>query len=698
MFKFITIMGSGSWLLLASTISCASTGFDSSAGELEIIGEYGQVTPALLLDTAISGEVNGMVASITIEQVFKNSSADWVNGRYVFPLPQYAALDSMQLMIGERLIKGIVQAKAEAKKTFEAAKKAGKKAGLVKQHRANLFSMSVANIGPNETIVATLTYVSKVEYQNNTFSLTLPSTLTPRYIPGAPIKLALGLQSELSARLQEQANIEVDGNTGWASNTDLVQDAADITPPQRYAFDSQSTHRFSLSLKINAGLSLYSISSATHALNEAEIDSNIYQLELANQTELMNLDLQISWQPHTGTAPTAAIFQQKLNNAYYSMVVLTPPQVNATVALPRDITFVIDSSGSMAGESMRQAKTALNKGLDHLSPQDRFNIVDFDSDFSALFELSQNANSINLTRAQNMVDSLVADGGTEMVGALKFAIQQISDPSYLKQIVFITDGAIGNEAELFKLIATQLGDSRLFTVGIGSAPNAYFMNKAAKFGRGSYTTIHDQSQVQSKIAELFSKITKPVMRDVSLDWSHAVEQYPQRIPDLYAGEPITVLVKSAQPLGATVARGALLATPWEQTLSLNQIPSEKTSADNLDTVWARAKVADVMDKLVTGELSQEDAKKGITELGIEHSIVTKFTSLVAVEQTPSKPKDLKAKQQNVPNLMPKGSAMPLPHTATPATLLTMLGSLMILLSAIFRRRQRALTSSRVLEA
>jgi Ca-activated chloride channel family protein len=698
MFKTIAILVSSSWLMVISTITFASPEFDSSTGELEIIGEHGKVTSALLLDTAISGEVNGMVASITIEQTFKNSSANWVNGRYVFPLAEDAALDSMQLRIGDRLIKGVVQAKAEAKKTFEAAKKAGKKAGLVEQHRANLFSMSVANIGPSETVIATLTYVSKVHYQDNTFSLTLPSTLTPRYIPGAPIKLAQTQQNALNSSLQERTYVEVDPSTGWARNTDQVPDAAEITPPQRYGFDTRSTHRFSLSLRINAGLSLYSISSETHMLSEAEVETNTYQLELANQTELMNQDLQISWQAHAGNAPTAAMFQQKLNDAFYSMVMLTPPQLNATVSLPRDITFVIDSSGSMAGESMRQAKTALNKGLDHLSPQDRFNIVDFDSDFTSLFEGSQPLNSNTLMRAQNMVSGLVADGGTEMLGALKFTFEQSSDPSYLKQIVFITDGAIGNETELFKLISTQLGDSRLFTVGIGSAPNAYFMKKAANFGRGSYTTIRDQNQVQSKMAELFSRITKPVMRDVQLDWPQVVEQYPQRIPDLYAGEPITVLVKSDQPINTMHARGALLGTPWEQKLSLDKTSGDNTSADNLDTVWARAKIADLMDKLVTGELSKNDAKTSITELGIEHSIVSKFTSLVAVEQTPSKPDHLKAKHENVPNLMPKGSTMPLPQTATPATLFTMLGSLMILLSAIFKRRQRALTSSRVLEA
>ena len=258
----------------------------------------------------------------------------------------------------------------------------------------------------------------------------------------------------------------------------------------------------------------------------------------------------------------------------------------------------------------------------------------------------------------------------------------------MHQIVFITDGAIGNENELFKLIKQQLGDNRLFTIGIGSAPNSFFMNKAAQYGRGSYTYIRDAAQVQERMAALFEKITKPVMRDITLDWSNDVEQYPSRIPDLYSGEPISVLVKSSKPIKRITAQGRLLGKTWEKSLKLKSKSNTTEYSENLDTVWARAKVASLMDKLATGELDKQAAKVAITELGMAHSIVTKFTSLVAVEETPSKPEHLKSKHNNVPNLMPTGSAMPIPQTATPATLFTLLGAAMMIFSGLVKRRQR----------
>jgi Ca-activated chloride channel family protein len=281
-----------------------------------------------------------------------------------------------------------------------------------------------------------------------------------------------------------------------------------------------------------------------------------------------------------------------------------------------------------------------------------------------------------------MVNGLVADGGTEMIGALKFALSQGNDPADLKQGVFITDGSIGNESALFKFINTQLGNVRLFTVGIGSAPNSYFMNKVAKFGRGSSTFIADLQQVNEKMARLFDKISRPVMRDITMDWAQQVEQYPARIPDLYAGEPITMLVKSKKPIKTAKAGGTLLATPWQQTLSFS---GKQSKSSNLDTVWARAKIASLMDELSTGQSTRDEIKPKIIVLGLAHQIVSKFTSLVAVETQVSKPDHLKAKHNNVPNLMPKGSAMPMPQTATPADLLMIIGSLMLLLSAAVKR-------------
>lgn len=673
-------------ILLITIISgAAATAYasQSSVGELEIIDQQGQRQTALLLNTAISGEVHGLVATLVIEQTFNNQTDQWVNGRYVFPLSETAAVDGLQIQIGERIINAQVQAKQDAKRTFEQAKKAGKKAGLLEQHRANLFSMSVANIAPGETLVARITLVDQVVYREQTFSLTIPTTLTPRYIAGAPIKLSRAQRADIEGALSKSTPMHIDPASGWASNTTQVPDAAQITPPQSYPLASATDQRFSLDLQLNAGLDLPIIESHTHGIVSQEFAPAQYQVSLAEESSLMNKDLRLSWQTQAGSSPSAAFFEQPFAGHHYAMVMLTPPQLNTRLALPRDVTFVIDTSGSMAGASMSQAKQALLESLAYLSSNDRFNIVEFDSDFHTLFRHNQFASSDNLQRARSMVLGLNADGGTEMMGALQFALDQPSSDAALKQIIFITDGAVGNESELFKLISTRLGDARLFTVGIGSAPNAFLMSKAAKFGRGSYTYIRNTQQVQREMAALFDKISTPVMRDIQLSWPAEVEQFPARIPDLYAGEPISVLVRSKQPLSEVVARGQLLDTPWQQKIALRA----KQAATNLDTVWARNKIAELMDQLALGQLAKATAKQQITELGIRHSIVSKFTALVAVEKTPSKPSTVKATHKNVPNLMPHGSRMPIPQTASWASVLQLSGLLTLLIAIAFSARR-----------
>ena len=676
-------------IALLGISSAQATPPKTSAGELEINGVNGQIKTALLLNTAISGEVNGMLANITVEQTFKNNSDDWVNGRYVFPLPEGAAVDSLKIQIGEKIINGVIKEKEEAKRTFEQAKRQGKKAGLLQQHRPNLFSIAVANIGPQDNIVATITFIDRVNYQNDAFSLRLPTTLTPRYIPNAPINLSPEQrhqrEQQLHSELKENQHVDISTGNGWAANTARVPDANNITPPQTYGNAGQTSHRFSLDLVVKSGLNIESINSDSHPISYHEFGSEI-SIALANGHELMNSDLTLSWTPIIGTAPKAALFQQTKDQTYFSMVMVTPPAVSATVSLPRDVTFIVDSSGSMAGQSMAQAKQALRDALNYLNAGDRFNIVDFDSQYRPLYSQSQDVSYDHIEQAKKMINGLNADGGTEMLGALKFALQSQSDDTYLKQIIFITDGSIGNESELFELINNELNDARLFTVGIGSAPNAYFMSKAAKFGRGTYTYINDLSKVQSTMAELFAKITKPVLRDVSIEWPAEVEQYPARIPDLYAGEPLNIMVRSSKPIDSVKVSGTMLNTPWTQTL--NMAENGRRYSNNLDTVWARQKVGKLMDQYHTGELSQEQIKPQVIKLGIDHHILTKFTAFVAVETTPSKPVEMNAKHKNVANLMPKGSAMPAPNTATPSTLLSLIGALLMMLSIAIRRGLR----------
>ena len=668
---------------------------NNTTAELTINSANGQTNTAILLDTAISGEVNGMLANITVKQTFKNDSDEWVNGRYVFPLPEGAAVDSLIMQIGERIIKGEIKEKEAAKKTFEHAKRQGKKAGLLQQHRPNLFSMAIANIGPYESIIATITFIDRVQYKNDTFSLRLPTTFTPRYIPNAPIVLSPAQHQQLAHKLQtelsENSHVEIATGNHWAANTGRVPDAADITPPQVYGNTDQTSHRFSMDISIKSGLNLQQVSSTTYPISYHDNGVEV-SVALSNGHELMNSDLILEWSPIVGTAPKAGLFRQELNNEHFNMVMITPPAVSATVSLPRDVIFIIDSSGSMAGQSMSQAKQALHDALAYLNTNDRFNIIDFDSQYRPLYSRSQTVSYDHLAQAKSMINQLVADGGTEMLGALKFALNSHNDDAYLKQIIFITDGAIGNESELFALINSRLNKARLFTIGIGSAPNSYFMNKAAKFGRGTYTFINDLSKVQNTMDKLFAKITKPVLRDVRIEWPTEVEQYPARIPDLYAGEPINIMVRSAKPISSVKVSGTMLNTPWTQSISAKL--EQPSNANNLDAIWARQKIEKLMDQYHTGERTQEQIRPEIIKLGIDHHILSKFTAFVAVESVPSKPQHLEAKQKNVASLMPIGSAMPVPNTATSAALLNLLGLLCLWLGMVFRGRAKRLNSNR----
>ena len=671
---------------------------NNSAGELELKHMNGSTGTALLLATHISGHVSGMIASIRVEQRFENNSDEWVNGRYVFPLPEDAAVDSLRIEIGERIIDGVIKEKAEARKVFEKAKRAGKKAGLLEQHRPNLFSVSLANIAPHESVIAIITFIDRVNFKDDTFSLRLPTTLTPRYIPGAVIKHINLVKQELeNAGLIGEQDETIINKSGWSVNTDRVGDASDITPPQSYLTGSKTDHLFTLDLSIDAGLNLHTVASNTHRISSYFDSSSRVSVSLANSQELMDRDLFISWQAIVGETPKAALFQQKFEDAYYSLLMLTPPSPNVSLSLPRDITFIVDSSGSMAGASMSQAKQALLQGLNFLNSGDRFNIIDFDSSYRLLFEHSRAVTAENLGRARTMINQLNADGGTEMLGALSYALQNnsavgpdkqdasaLDNRDALRQIVFITDGAIGNEIELFSLLHEKLADARLFTIGIGSAPNSYFMNKAAQFGRGSYTYISNLQNVNEKMTELFKRITHPVMRDLKIDWRQSnVEQYPAIISDLYAGEPLIVLVKSAKPIRRVETSGKLAGTPWKQNIKLGNQQAGK--AQNLDTIWARQKIASLMDKLVTNERPREEVKPLIIELGIAHSIVTKFTSFVAVEQEVNKPDHLKSKQKNTANLMPNGSTMPIPQTGTASNLLALIGFMMLLFGLLSSR-------------
>jgi Ca-activated chloride channel family protein len=288
------------------------------------------------------------------------------------------------------------------------------------------------------------------------------------------------------------------------------------------------------------------------------------------------------------------------------------------------------------------------------------------------------ATAANLEHARAWVSRLKADGGTEMAGALTFTLNGRETPGYLRQVIFMTDGAVGNEDQLFKLIAQRLGGTRLFTVGIGSAPNGHFMAKAAQFGRGTFTSIADTREVNEKMTKLFAKIDAPVLRDVTVTWpdGSSVETFPARIPDLYRGEPVVVAVAAPRIAGTVIVSGMRGNEPWSVALT----PAASPEPAGVGALWARSKIASLMDDLRLGA-DEAAIRPAVLKVAMEHHLVSRYTSLVAVDVTPTSPTgDPRVAMVKVS--APNAGTGELPQTDAETTLHLVLG-LLALLAAVF---------------
>ena len=645
----------------------------------------GETFAAPLLHTDVAIKVSGMVARAQVKQTFRNPSDDWYEGVYVFPLPENSAVDHLRMKIGERIVEGVIRERGAAKQDYEQARRSGRRAALLEQERPNIFTSSVANIGPREDIVVEIEYQQTLRYDAGKFSLRFPMAVGVRYIPGSPLAERNG--------------------SGWSPDTTRVSDASRITPPVIHP-SRGPINPVSIRVELDAGGPLASVDSPYHRVNLRSAGHRKDIVEMDSGTTPANRDFELNWTPASGSAPRAAWFTEKRGDKTYGLLMILPPNARSGgKRIPREAIYVIDTSGSMSGTSIAQAREALGLAIDGLSPEDRFNIIEFNSYARALFNEARPATRENRAEARGWVRGLRAQGGTEMALALKLALNGGEDGERVRQVVFLTDGQVGNEDELFKLIRAKLGDSRLFTVGIGSAPNGYFMTKAAEIGRGTFTYIGKVEEVREKMGALFAKLESPVLKGVKIDWPEgaAAETWPARIPDLYAGEPVIVTAALDRAEGRARVSAIRGDSLWEQTLLLDQ----PTQGSGLGVLWARDKIGSLMDAMREGA-SAEETQARVIELALTHHLVTKYTSLIAIDRTPARPVDADLKIAALPTNLPEGwnydavfgsqQADPalvgrLPQGATDSRFNLLSGALMLLFASLLfwqvRARQRA---------
>ena len=661
-------------ILLLLLLSLQAAGSELRPG-LRLIGMDAQdlmYAPQLRTDVEIG--VSGMLVRVSVVQRFTNPSSEWVEGVYVFPLPAEAAVDRLRMRYGGRLIEGEIQERQQARRQYEQARAAGHGASLLDQQRANVFTTSVANIPPGEMVQVEIEYQQQARWQGRGYSLRFPMVVAPRYIPGVP------LRSERSAA----------GAQGWAVNTDQVADAGEITPPV-VAGAGPDLNPVSIRVELDAGLALADIDSPYHAISIEQVAAGRYRLALRDGPVPADRDFVLRWYPALGAEPAAALFSQQWRDAHYGLLMLMPPHAaDNRQAVPRELILVVDTSGSMHGDSIAQARAALELALQQLRPGDRFNVIQFNDRPHSLFEHAVTADPEHLRRARAYVRTLRAEGGTEMLPAMRHALRDQPRDGLLRQVVFLTDGAIGNEQALFDTIAERLGDSRLFTIGIGSAPNALFMRKAARFGRGTFAYIGSTQDVQVQMARLFQQLSAPVLTDVRLRWEtvdgRPVDaQAPQRIPDLYADEPLVVAVRAPTPLSRARVSGMLGTRPWTHTADLGG----GATSDSVHVLWARRMIDDWLARLSLGGNARA-VRDAVSQLALEHHLVSRYTSLVAVDRTPSRPLEQGLQSAGVPTRLPAGWSATavfgrLPGTATPAALYLLAGLAGLAIAVVVRR-------------
>ena len=630
--------------------------------------EAGRYIPAPLLKTDVKFSITGIIARATLTQEFVNPSRrkdDWAEGIYVFPLPETAAVDHLRMKVGDRTIVGEIRERAEAKKRYEQAKREGKRASLVEQERPNVFTVSVANIAPQDRILVEIEYQETVRYDQGVFSLRFPMVVGPRYIPGTPVIIE-----------------EEPQGSGWSLNTDRVADASRITPPVQHPHRGH-INPVSLTIDLAAGFPLGKIESAYHEILIIPDQDGRRHITLRQEHVPADRDFQLTWQPAGGPSPTAVSYLQQRSESAYGLLMVAPPASKETVTTPpRETIFVIDTSGSMSGTSIEQAKAALVLALSRLTSHDRFNVLQFNSATYLLFPEPQPVSTDTLGKAVRYVERLRANGGTEILPALKMALKGSPPASHLRQVIFLTDGQVGNEEELFGVIRGQLGQSRLFTIGIGSAPNSHFMRKAAEFGRGTFTHIGSTSEVKAQMDAIFQKLERPLLTDLHVEgFETTAELFPPRIPDLYDGEPVVVAFRTSSVPSTITLTGTLNAKTWTQTVDVGGAPAR----DGLSIYWAGQKIASLMDKK-RSEDSETSTRQSVLDVALAHHLVSPFTSLVAVDTEPIKPSDASlithAMKTNLPEGQEYQAIFGLPRTATDAQIHILIG--LIALALAFR--------------
>ncbi|HBB35702.1 MAG TPA: trypsin [Cyanobacteria bacterium UBA8803] len=564
-----------------------------------------------LKHTEVQAKIAGNVSRVEVTQTFENPFTAPLEAVYVFPLPDEAAVDEMEIKIGDRIIKGTIKKREEAQAIYEQAKSEGRTAGLLQQERDNVFTQSLANIQPGEAIDVTIRYTDSLKFEGGDYEFVFPMVTGPRFIPGIPIDSS--------------------------GDTDRVPDASRITPPVMPPA-TRSGHDIGVNVEIDAGVPIFDVRSTSHQLR-IERENQIVRVKLGEEDTIPNKDLILRYRVAGDRTSATVLTQQDSRGHHFALYLIPALEYRTDEIVPKDVVFLMDTSGSQQGDPLRKSQELMGRTIAGLNPDDTFAIIDF-SDITTQLSAKPLPNTPqNRIDALHYINQLQANGGTYLLNGIRAVLNFPAAPEgRLRSILLLTDGYIGNENEILAEVQQHLKPgNRLYSFGVGSSPNRFLLNRLAEIGRGSARLVRQDEPTEEVAVQFFRQINNPVLTNIQVSWEGMGEAliYPALPPDLFEGQPLVIFGRiSSLPEGEEVLAGTLRISGmmaggnlYEHTFNLQ---FEEGGNSGIAQLWGRARIKDLMNQMFRYE--KKAMVESVTETALTYQLLSQYTAFVAVSE------------------------------------------------------------------
>ena len=609
-----------------------------------------------LKDTRVDVSVSGVIADVKVVQTYRNEGPRPINASYVFPASTRAAVYAMRMQIGNEIIVAKIKEKEQAKKEFEQAKQEGKSASLLEQDRPNVFSMKLANVMPFEQVDIELHYTELLVPTDGVYEFVFPTVVGPRY------------SSEKASEKNQFVN----------------------TP---YLHEGEKpTSTLHITARVSAGLPIQEIGCPSHQIFPQFQNPSTAQLTLDDSDPFQgNRDFVLRYRLSGSQISSGLLLFQGADENFFLYMAQPPTRVATEEIPPREYIFVVDVSGSMSGFPLETSKRLLTDLIGQLRPTDYFNVVLFAGDSTVLSENSLAANKENLANAIRLLNDQRGAGGTELLPAIQRAMNIPRSQNISRNVVVVTDGYVDGEQGVFDYIRNNLGQSNVFSFGIGSSVNRYLIEGIAKAGMGEPFIVSDESEAAAMANKFREYIQTPVLTNIKIQ-TNGFDTYdvnPVHFPDLLAQRPIILFGKWRGPITGTFQlTGKSGRGDYVSNLDVAGVqPDEGNRA--LRYLWARSRTAELSD-YGSGNVP-DDRVKEITSLGLKYNLLTQYTSFIAVREVVTNTLE-PAKDINQPLPLPiRVSDMAVGGTETgsePELVWLIIGSVLLTTLMIIRKRRQ----------